>query len=111
MKPAPKPNTTAATEPSLPLLQKIGRWRLVSAAAALVILIVLAGIYGIARRPSNPAETACGGAVNTAKRIAPLIRGEVAALAPAQTPFRVAAPFFSTFGRPGACRAAAKCRR
>jgi thiol-disulfide isomerase/thioredoxin len=89
MKPAPKPNTTAATEPSVPLLQKIGRWRLVSAAAALVILIVLAGIYGIAHRPSNPAETACGGAVNTAKRIAPLIRGEVAALAPAQTPFRV----------------------
>ena len=89
MKPAPKPNTTAATEPSVPLLQKIGRWRQVSAAAALVILIVLAGIYGIAHRPSNPAETACGGAVNTAKRIAPLVRGEVAALAPAQTPFQV----------------------
>jgi thiol-disulfide isomerase/thioredoxin len=89
MKPAPKPNTTAVTEPSVPLLQKIGRWRLISAVAALVILIVLAGIYGIAHRPSNPAETACSGAVNIAKRIAPLIRGEVAALTPAQTPFRV----------------------
>jgi thiol-disulfide isomerase/thioredoxin len=85
----PKPNTTAVPEPSVPLLQKIGRWRLVSAAAALAILIVLAGIYGIAHRPSNPADAACTGAVNTAKRIAPLVRGEVAALALAQTPFRV----------------------
>jgi len=99
MKPAPKPNTTAATEPSVPLLQKIGRWRLISAAAAIVILIVLAGIYGIARRPSNPAETACGGAVNTAKRIAPLVRGEVAALALAQTPFRVPDLAFNAKGR------------
>ena len=85
----PKPNTTATTEPSVPLLQKIGRLRLVSAAAALVILIVLAGIYGIAHRPSNPADAACAGAVNTGKRIAQLVRGEVAALAVAQAPFRV----------------------
>ena len=85
----PKPNTTAATEPPVPLLQKIGRLRLVSAAAVLVILIVLAGIYGIAHRPSNPADAACAGAVNTGKRIAQLVRGEVAALAVAQAPFRV----------------------
>ena len=85
----PKPNTTAATEPPVPLLQKIGRLRLVSAAVALVILIVLAGIYGIAHRPSNPADAACAGAVNTGKRIAQLVRGEVAALAVAQAPFRV----------------------
>jgi thiol-disulfide isomerase/thioredoxin len=85
----PKPNTTAATEPPVPLLQKIGRLRLVSAAAVLVILIVLAGIYGIAHRPSNPADAACADAVNTGKRIAQLVRGEVAALAVAQAPFRV----------------------
>ena len=85
----PKPNTTAATEPPVPLLQKIGRLRLVSAAAVLVILIVLAGIYGIAHRPSNPADAACAGAVNTGKRIAQLVRGEVAALAVAQAPFGV----------------------
>ena len=85
----PKPNTTAATEPPVPLLQKIGRLRLVSAAAVLVILIVLAGIYGIAHRPRNPADAACAGAVNTGKRIAQLVRGEVAALAVAQAPFRV----------------------
>ena len=89
MKPAPKTDTTTATEPPVPLLQKIGRLRLVSAAAALVILIALAGIYGIAHRPSNPADAACAGAVNAAKRISPLVRGEVAALAVAQTPFRV----------------------
>src|SRR6202007_2086295 len=94
MKPAlesnkPKPNSTAATEPPVPLLHKIGRLRLVSAAAALVILIVLVGIYEIAHRPSNPTDAACAGAVKTAKRIAPLVRGEVAALAVAQAPFRV----------------------
>jgi thiol-disulfide isomerase/thioredoxin len=85
----PKPNTTAVTGPPVPLLQKIGRWRLASAAAALVILLVLAGIYGIAHRPGNPADAACRSAVNTAKRIAPLVRGEVAALALAQSPFQV----------------------
>ena len=89
MQPAPKPHTTAVTAPPASLLQKIGRLRLISAAAALVILIALAGIYGIAHRRSNPADAACQGAVNTAKRIAPLVRGEVAALAPAQSPFRV----------------------
>jgi thiol-disulfide isomerase/thioredoxin len=85
----PKPNTTAATEPPVSLLRRIGRLRLVSAAAALVILIVWAGIYGIAHRPSNPADAACQGAVKIAKRIAPLVRGEVAALAAARTPFSV----------------------
>jgi thiol-disulfide isomerase/thioredoxin len=89
MKPAPELNTTAAAKPRAPLLQRIGRLRLVSAVAALVVVVILAGIYGIAHRPSNPADTACAGAVNTAKRITPLVRGEVAALAPAKSPFRV----------------------
>jgi thiol-disulfide isomerase/thioredoxin len=70
-------------------LQKIGRLRLFSAVAALAILIVLAGVYGIAHRRSNPADAACQAAVNTAKRIAPLARGEVAAFSPAHTPLRV----------------------
>src|SRR5271155_2248968 len=72
-----------------PSIRKIGRLRLVSAAAAVAILIVLAGVYGIARLRSNPADAACQAAVNTAKRIAPLVHGEVAALSVAQTPFRV----------------------
>ena len=70
-------------------LRKIGRLRLYSAVAALVILIVLAGVYGIARLRSNPADAACAAAVNTGKRIASLARGEVAALTVAQRPFQV----------------------
>src|SRR5690349_22915213 len=89
MQPAPKPHTTAVTSPPVSLLQKVGRLRLISAAAALVILSVLAGISGIAHLRSNPADAAWRGAVNIAKRIAPLARGEVAALAPAQSPLRV----------------------
>ncbi len=77
------------TEQSATLLRKIGRLRLVSAAVAMAILVILAGVYGIARLRSNPADAACQAAVNTAKRIAPLVHGEVAALAVAQTPFRV----------------------
>jgi thiol-disulfide isomerase/thioredoxin len=60
-----------------------------SVAAAAVILAVLAGVYGIARLRSNPAAAACAGAVAAAGRLAPLARGEVAALAVAQTPFRL----------------------
>jgi thiol-disulfide isomerase/thioredoxin len=53
------------------------------------MLTVLAGIYGIGRLRSNPADAACQEAVKTATQIAPLAHGEVAALALAQTPFRV----------------------
>jgi thiol-disulfide isomerase/thioredoxin len=52
-------------------------------------LAVLAGVYGIGRLRSNPDDAACRDAVKTAARIAPLAHGEVAALALAQTPFRV----------------------
>jgi thiol-disulfide isomerase/thioredoxin len=52
-------------------------------------LAVLAGIYGIGHLRGNPADAACAAAVNTAKRIAPLVHGEVAALAVARSPFRV----------------------
>jgi thiol-disulfide isomerase/thioredoxin len=70
-------------------LAKISRMRLLSGAAAAIILLVLAGVYGIAHRSSNPADAACRPAVNAASRIAPLVHGEVAALALAQTPFHV----------------------
>jgi thiol-disulfide isomerase/thioredoxin len=72
-----------------PALRKIDRLRLVSAVAAVGILIMLAGVYGIAHLRGNPADAACQAAVNTAKQIAPLVHGEVAALAVAQTPFRM----------------------
>jgi thiol-disulfide isomerase/thioredoxin len=78
------------TEQPTTQLRKIGRLRLISAAAAVAVLVVvLAGVYGIARLRSNPADAACQAAVKTAKRIAPLVHGEVAALAVAQTAFRV----------------------
>jgi thiol-disulfide isomerase/thioredoxin len=76
-------------EQSATSLNKIGRLRLVSVAAAAGILVVLAGIYGIGRMRSNPADKACRPAVDAASRIAPLVHGEVAALAVAQTPFHV----------------------
>jgi thiol-disulfide isomerase/thioredoxin len=65
------------------------RRRLIGAAAALLMLAVIAGIYGIGHLRSNPADAACRQAVETASRIAPLVRGEVAALAVAGTPFSV----------------------
>jgi thiol-disulfide isomerase/thioredoxin len=77
------------TDQSSPPHTMVNRLRLVAAAAAVVMLAVLAGVYGINRLRSNPADTACAPAVKTAARIAPLVHGEVAALAVAQTPFRV----------------------
>ncbi len=77
------------TEPFAPPRDKIGRLRLLSGVAAVVILAVLAGVYGIAHLQRNQGDAACAGAVNTAARIKPLVHGEVAALAVARTPFRV----------------------
>jgi len=78
-----------APSPVEPSLRKIGRLRLVSAAAAIAILVVLAGVYGMEHLRGNPADAACRPAVNIAKTIAPLVHGEVAALAVAQRPFQV----------------------
>jgi thiol-disulfide isomerase/thioredoxin len=52
-------------------------------------LAVLAGVYGIDRLRSNPADAACQPAVTEAARLAPLVHGEVAALTMAQKPFSV----------------------
>ena len=52
-------------------------------------LAVLAGVYGIDRLRSNPADATCQPAVNEAARLAPLVHGEVAALTMAQKPFTV----------------------
>jgi thiol-disulfide isomerase/thioredoxin len=82
------------TERSIASVNKIGRLRLFSVAATVAVLIVLAGVYGIDRLRSNPPDTACQPAVRTAANIAPLVHGEVAALAVAQTPFRVPALAF-----------------
>ena len=77
------------TQQSAASFNKIGRLRLFSVAAAVLILLVLAGVYGIDHLRSNPADAACQPAVNAAAKIAPLVHGEVAALAVAQRPFHV----------------------
>ena len=51
------------------------------------VAVGLAGVYGIGRLAGNAAvEAACKPAVETARRMAPLARGEVAAVAVAKTP-------------------------
>ena len=66
-----------------------GRLRVLAIVAAAAMLAVLAGVYGIDRLRSNPDAAACAAAVNTAGRIAPLARGEVAALAVSRKAFRL----------------------
>jgi thiol-disulfide isomerase/thioredoxin len=68
--------------------------RAVVLGCALLALAVYGGVYGIGHLRSNPADAACRTALDTAARIAPLVHGEVAALAVAQAPFRVPALAF-----------------
>ena len=77
------------TEQSTPRRRKLAGYRALSAVAALVILAVLAGVYGMGRLRSNPAAAACAPAVKTAERIAPLVQGEVAAFVVAHSGFLV----------------------
>jgi len=77
------------TEQSAPPRPALGRYRLLSIVAAVVILAVVAGVYGIERLRSNPDASGCASAVKAAGLIAPLAQGELAALAVAHTPFRV----------------------
>ncbi len=77
------------TDQSMPPRDKLGRLRLLSVAAVIGVVVVLAGVYGIAHLRSNPDAAACEPAVKIGRRIAPLAQGEVAALTVARTPFRV----------------------
>jgi thiol-disulfide isomerase/thioredoxin len=78
----------SAETPAKPHRSK-NRLRAAGIAAAAVLAAVLAGVYGIGHLRSNPADAACRQAVETAARLTPLVHGEVAALAVAQTPFLV----------------------
>jgi thiol-disulfide isomerase/thioredoxin len=79
--------TDLSTEPAFRLRRRRMAARAIMALCGAVA--VLAGIYGIGRLRSNPADAACQPAVNIASRIAPLAQGEVAAFSVARKPFRV----------------------
>jgi thiol-disulfide isomerase/thioredoxin len=69
---------------------KPGRRRVIVLAAACgVVLAGLAAVYGIAGLERNRGDAVCRPAVETARRVAPLVRGEVAALAVASEPLRL----------------------
>jgi thiol-disulfide isomerase/thioredoxin len=67
--------------------------RIVLVAALLGVAAGFAAVYGIGglKRNGSPsaADLACKGAVETAKKLTPLARGEVAAFSPAETPRRL----------------------
>jgi thiol-disulfide isomerase/thioredoxin len=65
------------------------RLAMVVAGGVVGVAVGLAAVYGIVRFQRNVGDTACAPAVELARRIAPLARGEVAALVPAETPLRV----------------------
>jgi len=65
------------------------RLALYAAMALVGVLAGLAGVYGIGGLKGNAAEAACQPAAATAQRMAPLARGEVAAVAVAAAPRRV----------------------
>jgi thiol-disulfide isomerase/thioredoxin len=67
-----------------------GRRTAVIAGAAVAGVLALAAVYGIAGFARNPAGgPACRQAAETARRLAPFVGGEVAALAVAANPIRV----------------------
>jgi len=63
--------------------------RLALAAACVAIVAGLGAIYGIAGFERNADDSACRPAVETARRIAPLVHGQVAALNVASEPLRL----------------------
>jgi thiol-disulfide isomerase/thioredoxin len=78
--------------PELPTSRPAATRRIPLAVGAVAVgaLIGFAAIYGYGAFKRGPAgDSACNGAVETARKIAPLARGEVAALTMATTPLRL----------------------
>src|SRR5215471_8540433 len=70
------------------------RRKTIMIAAAAIAALGVAAVYGIAALGGNGGDAACAGALATAKRIAPLARGEVAAVSVADTGLRLPALAF-----------------
>src|SRR5262249_42460139 len=70
------------------------RRRFALIAAAAIAALGAAAVYGIAAYGRNGDDAACAGALATAKRIAPLARGEVAAVNVADTGLKLPALAF-----------------
>ncbi len=65
------------------------RFTLIALGVAVGAAFGLAAVYGISAMQRNPTEAACRPAAETAKRLAPLARGEVAAVGIASDPKRL----------------------
>jgi thiol-disulfide isomerase/thioredoxin len=54
-----------------------------------VVAVALAAVYGMGAFTRNAPDAACAAAVDLARRVGPLARGEVAAFVPAEQPLRL----------------------
>ncbi|TAK47549.1 MAG: TlpA family protein disulfide reductase [Xanthobacteraceae bacterium] len=99
MTPDPTPRQSHPPAPAPAGSRRAG---LAVAAVAAAAALGFAGIYGIGGLKRNAdGAAACRPAVETARRIAPLVRGEVAALTPAAAPLAIPdLAFHDADGRP-----------
>jgi thiol-disulfide isomerase/thioredoxin len=63
--------------------------RLAVIVAGGVVAVALAAVYGMGAFTRNAPDAACAAAVDLARRVGPLARGEVAAFVPAEQPLRL----------------------
>ena len=69
--------------------KRLNRFTLIALGVAVGAAFGLAAVYGISAMQRNPTEAACRPAAELAKRLAPLARGEVAAVGIASEPRRL----------------------
>ena len=81
--------------------KRLDRFTLIALGVAVGAAFGLAAVYGISAMQRNPTEAACRPAGELAKRLAPLARGEVAAVGIASDPKRLPElAFTDTEGKP-----------
>jgi thiol-disulfide isomerase/thioredoxin len=80
---------TVTAQPEIPSYSGARRAALIAAMAVGGAIMSLAVVYGIGALKGNAGNPECAPAVAAAERLAPLARGEVAALAVAEKPLKV----------------------